>query len=121
LDNSKAVSLDQHSSDISGAQYGDTKAIEASLRALWERVKRAAETIAQLREEKKMLQVRVEELELDIQGLKQEAAENKALIGKQASELAQTSSKQDAVILNGEREELAVRVKSLLTKLEAYL
>ena len=113
--------MDQHSSDISSALYGDTKAVEASLRALWERVKRAAETIAQLREEKKMLQARVEELEQELQGLQKEVAEKQVLITRQASELAQTSSKQDAVILNGEREELAVRVKSLLTKLDAYL
>jgi peptidoglycan hydrolase CwlO-like protein len=113
--------LDPHSSDISSALYGDTKAVEASLRALWERVRRAAETIAQLRDEKKMLQVKVVELEEELQRLEKEVAEKKALIGKQAAELAQTNSKQGAVILNGEREELAVRVKSLLTKLEAYL
>ena len=113
--------MDQHSSDMSSTLYGDTKAVEASLRALWERARRAAEAIAHLREEKKMLQARVEELEHEVQGLQQEVAEKQALIGKQASELAQTSSKPGAVILNGEREELAVRVKNLLTKLEAYL
>ncbi len=113
--------MDQHSSDISSALYGDTKAVEASLRALWERAKRAAGTITQLREEKKMLQAKVEELEQELRGLQEELTEKKTLISKQASELAQTSSKQGAVILNGEREELAVRVKSLLTKLEAYL
>ena len=113
--------MDQHSSDISSALYGEAKAVDASLRALWERVKRAAETITQLRDDKKMLQARVEELEQQLLDLQQEVAEKKTLIGKQASELAQSSSKQGAVILNGEREELAVRVKSLLTKLEAYL
>ncbi len=106
---------------MSSTLYSDTKAVETSLRALWERAKRAAETIAHLRDEKKMLQARVEELEREVQGLQQEAAENQAMIGKQASELAQTSLKPGGVILNGEREELAVRVKDLLTKLEAYL
>ncbi len=113
--------MDQHSYDISSALYGDTKAVEASLRALWERARRAAETIAQLREEKKTMQVKLEQLEQELQGLQREVAEKDAVIKKQASELAQTSSKQDAVILNGEREELAVRVKTLLSKLEAYL
>jgi len=113
--------LEQHSSDISSALFGDTKAVEAGLRALWERTRRAVETIVQLREEKKLLQVKVEELERELQSLRQEVAESKAVIGKQASELAQTSSKQGAVILNGEREELAARVKNLLTKLDAYL
>lgn len=113
--------MDPHSSEISSALYGDTKAVETSLRALWERVKRAAETIARLREEKKMLQAKVEELEKELQGLREELTEKKALIGKQASDLAEAGSKQDAVVLNGEREELAVRVKSLLSKLEAYL
>jgi septal ring factor EnvC (AmiA/AmiB activator) len=113
--------LEQHSSDISSAPYGDTKAVEASLRALWERVRRAGEAIVQLREEKKVLLVKVEELEQELHSLRKEVAENKEVIGRQASELAQTSSKQGAVILNGEREELAVRVKNLLTKLDAYL
>jgi chromosome segregation ATPase len=113
--------LDQHSSDISSALYGDTKAVEASLHALWERVKRAAEAIAQLREDKKMLQAKVEELEQQLLSLQQEVAEKKALVSKQASELAQMNSKQGAGFLNGEREELAVRVKTLLTKLESYL
>jgi chromosome segregation ATPase len=113
--------LDQHSSDISSALYGDTKAVETSLRALWERAKLAAETIAELREIKKTLQAKVEELEQELRGLQQEALHKEALIEKQASELEQTSSKETAVILNGEREELAVRVKNLLARLEAYL
>jgi len=113
--------LDPHSSDISSVLHGDTKAVEVSLRALWERVKRAAETIARLREEKKMLQAKVEELEQEVRALQNELTEKKTMIDKQASELAESSSKPGAVILNGEREELAVRVKSLLTKLEAYL
>lgn len=113
--------MDQHSSDISSALYGDTKAVEAGLRALWERVKRASETIAELREEKKVLQAKVGELEQELQVLQEALAEKKALISKQASELAEASSKPGAAILNGEREELAVRVKSLLSKLEAYL
>ncbi len=113
--------MDQHSSDISSALYGDTKAVETSLRALWERAKRAAEIIVQLREEKKMLQAKVEELEQELRGLQVELTEKKAFISKQASELATASSKQGAALLNGEREELAVRVKSLLSKLETYL
>ncbi len=113
--------MDQHSSDISSALYGDTKAVEASLRALWERATLAAETIAELRVEKKMLQAKVEDLEQELRGLQQEAAQKEALIEKQASELVQESSKQGAVILNGEREELAIRVKNLLTRLQAYL
>lgn len=113
--------MDQHSSDISGALPGDTKALEASLRALWERARHVGETIAQLRDEKKMLQAKVRQLEHELQGLRQEFAEKEALISKQASELAHATPTNGTVVLNGEREQLAVRVRDLLTRLDAYL
>lgn len=113
--------MDQQSSDISSALPGDAKAIEASLRALWERARRAAEVIAQLRDERKMLQVKVGQLEQELRGLRKELAEKDAVITKQASELAQAIPANGSGLLNGEREQLAVRVKDLLTKLESYL
>ena len=45
--------MDQHAADTGIPVQGDARSLENSLKALWDRARRAAELITQLREEKR--------------------------------------------------------------------
>ncbi len=58
--------MDQNSAEATHILQGDTKAIDAWLKGLWDRAKKAAELISRLREEKAELQARVVSLEEEL-------------------------------------------------------
>ena len=91
--------------------------IEDSVKALWEKAKRAGETIVRLREEKQSLTSEVHLLRQEIGKLKSElAAKNHQLQKMSASE-----EKSTVGMSNGEREQLTAKVKELLARIDAYL
>lgn len=95
---------------------GDARAVEAALKALWDRARRAGELITSLREENSSLRSRVEELQARVLQLEEEVEHQRQLPDPVAE------AKPGAVVFgNGERELLISRVKHLLAKLEAYL
>ena len=98
----------------------DLRPLEGGLKVLWERVKQAGELITRLREEKASLQNRVSELEDRSRALEHALAEQKELA--RALESRQASSDGgDHVFSDGDREALALKVKDLLARIEAYL
>ncbi|MBI4534739.1 MAG: hypothetical protein HY708_00580 [Ignavibacteriae bacterium] len=99
----------------------EIKAIEGSLRALWERTKRAGELIAQLRQEKRAFQARTEELEGEVSHLKEALATKEQLIKKLSVAQQVSESKENLVFSNGEREALMSKVKELIARIDAYL
>ena len=100
---------------------GEGRAIDASLKTLWEKARHAADAIAKLREENRELQVRVEELNRQLHRVQQDLARKDQIISHQSSELAGIASKRPALFDDGERELLAEKVKDLLAKIDAYL
>lgn len=116
---SQSRSVDEHPVDMSTALAGDARSLENGLKELWARVRRAAELIVRLREEKRALEMRVIEMENDLHRLQQELGKRDQLIAKM--KLEQGAVKSSGVIADGDRDALAVRVKELLVKLDAYL
>jgi Tfp pilus assembly protein FimV len=112
--------VEQQSSEIPVTQ-GEARAVDALLKTLWEKARRAAETIAQLREDNRELQSRVEELTRQLYQVQHDLARKDQIISQQNADLAGASAKRPALFDNGERELLATKVKDLLAKIEAYL
>lgn len=98
----------------------DHRSIEAGLRALWDRAKRAGELIALLRGENEELRARVAELQGEVLTLKQELTRREQAVA-QAIERAGEEAKRHALVTNGERDALIARVRSLIARLDAYL
>ena len=96
----------------------DVKTVEGGLKVLWDRVKRASETIAQLREEKASLTARGEQLQMEINTLQGEIARKDELV---RTLTALQRAPGQALVANEEREAIALRVKELLAKLNSYL
>jgi chromosome segregation ATPase len=113
--------VDQHSSDITPLTALEAKSLEASLKALWDRTKRAGELIAQLRDERSALQRRLDGLEHEVTQLRDELSQKDELIKKVSSEPLRQSGKDGVALLDGERQQLEARVRELLAKIEGYL
>lgn len=93
--------------------------IEESLKVLWEKVRRAGEVIVQLREEKQALQAQVSVLQQEIARLREELAAKDQQLQRAAAGVHE--AKAAALISNGERAQLAAKVKELLARIDAYL
>lgn len=113
--------MDQHSSDINPLAALEAKSLEASLKALWDRAKRAGELIAQLRDERSAFQHRVEELEHEITQLREELSQKDELIKKASSAPPRQPGKDGVILSDAERQQLEARVRELLAKIEGYL
>ena len=99
---------------------GDARSLENSLKALWDRVRKASEVIAQLREDKRVLTSRVAELESQVRHVQAELARKTQAEAAGDSQGA-GARRGSGALDNGEREALAGRLKDLLAKLDSYL
>ena len=113
--------MDQQPLEINLTFPGNEKAVEAGLKTLWERVKRAAEVISQLREERWALLAKVEKLEGEVLHLRQELKKKEESQKISTQHQTGIDVKQGTIFSNGDRQVLASRVKELLAKLESYL
>ena len=110
--------MDQLSTEAAQTMHVDVKTVEVGLKVLWDRVRRASEVIAQLREEKVSLIAKAEQLQTEISMLQGEIARRDELV---KTLTASQSAPGQALVANGEREVIALRVKELLAKLNSYL
>ncbi len=112
--------MSEQSVEASNPSQGELRALENSLKGLWERTRRAAELITELRGQNKELLAQVAALEAEMDRLRQELGRKDQLIKKAMSEVG-VSPPRGAVVMNGEREAIVARVKDLLSRLETYL
>jgi len=117
---SGVVSAEQQPANAATVQ-SDVEAVEAALRGLWDRTRKAGELIAELRGENTSLRALVEGLRKDLEGLKHEVARKDEAIARLQAERAGEEAQRGAVLPNGERDALAARVRDLITRLDAYL
>jgi chromosome segregation ATPase len=110
--------VDQTSADATHILQADNNTIDAWLKGLWDRARKASELIGRLREEKGELQTRVASLEEEVLRMKQELANKEEMVRALSRE---QGDDRGSTLLNGEREQLSAKVKELLTKLDEYL
>lgn len=109
------------SADVSVAPPAETNTIEVALKALWDKVRRAAEVIARLRVENSQLQSTVARMQQETLQLKEDLGVREQEIKKLSAEKVEIQSARSSAFPNGEQEALSVRVKELLGKIESYL
>ncbi len=109
------------SADVSVAPPAEANSIELALKALWEKVRRAAEVIARLRAENSQLQSTVARMQEELSQLKEDLTAREQEIKRLSAEKIEIQSARNSVFPNGEREALSARVKELLGKIESYL
>jgi len=120
MGSSGVVSAEQQPANAATVQ-SDVEAVEAALRGLWDRTRKAGELIAELRGENASLRARMEGLQKDLEGLKHEIARKDEAVARLQAQRAGEEAQRGAVLANGERDALAARVKDLIARLEAYL
>lgn len=110
--------MDQNQADVSHTMQSDSGTIDAWLKSLWDRARKAAELISRLRVEKAELQSKVASLEEELGRAKNELAKNE---GKMRSLANENQGDNRSFMSNGDREQLSARVKELLAKLDGYI
>jgi chromosome segregation ATPase len=113
--------VDQQNTDTSTALQPDLKSIESSLKALWERARRTSEVIHSLRDERKVLAAKVDELTGEVRRLQNELGRKDQLLKSVTASMEEAATKMVTVFPDGDRDALAARIKILLAKLESYL
>jgi phosphoglycolate phosphatase-like HAD superfamily hydrolase len=108
--------VEPHASESGLSPQADARSLEAGLKALWDRARRAAELIGQLREDKRALAARVTALEGEVRALRDEMAKR-----EQAHERDNGEARARAFTNGEEWDALAAKVKELLAKLDSYL
>jgi chromosome segregation ATPase len=112
--------VDQHLAETNIPKPVEEDSIEGALKTLWERTRRAGESIARLREEKALMQTRVGELEREVMKLRKEITLKEELV-EQAKAARTASSGDGSSFSHSQRLELINRVKELLAKINPYL
>ncbi len=98
-----------------------THTVENALAALWEKAREASYLITTLRDEKKKLQLRVEELQEELTGLKNDLVSKQSQLEEVRSELSRHSGNGFPDITGEEKKELQRKIGSLVSKLDQYL
>jgi septal ring factor EnvC (AmiA/AmiB activator) len=117
---SGVVSAEQQPANAATVQ-SDVEAVEAALRGLWDRTRKAGEVIAELRGENASLRAQLESLRKDLEGVKHEIARKDEVFARLQAQRAGEEAQRGAVLANGERDALAARVRDLIARLDAYL
>jgi len=108
--------VDQNPAEAKQVLQTDIPAVDAWLKNVWDRAKKAAELISRLREEKAELQARVSSMEEELLRLKQETARL-----EEAMKSTPPVQGDHVFLSNGEKEQLGAKVRELLAKLEGYV
>ena len=96
--------------------------LDSVLKSFWDKVHSASELIQQLREEKKILKERSEELEQQVSSLRQEVVTRDHELKRLRAEHAQLlSANGNNTFTPQEREEMKSRVRDIISKINSYL
>jgi len=99
----------------------DTKTIESSLEALWDKALRVSEVLVQLKETNGVLQKKVEGLESVEQNLKQELAAKERELERLRQDALRLQSNGSNILTKEEKEALKARIKDLIGKINSHL
>jgi len=99
----------------------DTKTIESSLEALWDKARRVSEVLVQLKETNGVLQKKVEDLESVEQNLKQELAAKERELERLRQDALRLQSNGSNILTKEEKEALKARIKDLIVKINSHL
>jgi predicted RNase H-like nuclease (RuvC/YqgF family) len=107
-------SVEPHAAELNTLTQGELKSMEVAFNAMWESARRAAEAITRMREEKHSLTATVERLEKELEHLRRETAQLKRQVAEQ-------EHGHSVGLAGDDRDALALRIKELIARLDAYL
>ncbi|KAB2926364.1 MAG: hypothetical protein F9K22_00540 [Bacteroidetes bacterium] len=97
-----------------------THAVENALTALWDKAREASYLISTLRDERKKLQTRVEELELELAGVRTELGSRIGELERMQDDL-QARGTASVALGDEERRALQQKIRNIMTVLDQYL
>ena len=96
--------------------------LDESLKSFWEKVQLAAQIIRRLREDRKILDVRVNELEQQVESLRSEVVTRDHELKRLRSEHAHLlNSNGDSGFTQEEKENIKAKIRDLISKINSYL
>ncbi len=98
-----------------------TQSIETALTALWEKAREASYLISTLRDEKKRLIVRIEELEEELAQEKNAVRQKELHIERLNDELTSGEKQEGIALAAEEKRMLQQKIRSAVSKLDQYL
>jgi septal ring factor EnvC (AmiA/AmiB activator) len=117
---SGVVSTEQQPANAATVQ-SDVEAVEAALRGLWDRTRKAGELIAEVRGENASLRAQLDGLRKDLEGLRHELVRKDEALARLQAQRAGEEAQRGAALAEADRDVLAARVRDLIAKLDAYL
>ena len=120
MGSSGVVSAEQQPANAATVQ-SDVEAVEAALRGLWDRTRKAGELIAEVRGENASLRAQLDGLRKDLEGLRHELVRKDEALARLQAQRAGEEAQRGAALAEADRDVLAARVRDLIAKLDAYL
>jgi uncharacterized coiled-coil DUF342 family protein len=100
----------------------DSTTLEESLKGLWEKVRTAGNLIVQLRDEKKSLGLRLQQVENELQSVKETLTNREQELKRVRTEYTQlVNSNGQNVLSNEEKENLKNKIRDLIAKINSHL
>lgn len=98
-----------------------THVVESALTALWEKAREASYLISTLRDEKKKLQTRIDEIEEDLLHVKNELLMKQTQLDQLQKEISNGSAQSVVSLTEHEKRDLQAKMRLLISKLDQYL
>lgn len=117
----EASTLAEDQVDTEVGSIRDSRALELVFKGLWERVRKVAKALEELREEKKSLQATVRALEEQVSNLRQELGQKEQTLRELKGEQRGVVSRNNIAFTVKEKEALKGRIKELLAKINSHL
>ncbi|MBI2429751.1 MAG: hypothetical protein HYV29_13345 [Ignavibacteriales bacterium] len=95
--------------------------VENALAMLWEKAREASYLISTLRDEKKKLQSKIEEVEEELMHAKNELQTKQSQLDQVQKELSNGSAHSSIALAGDEKKVVQQKIRSVISKLEQYL
>ena len=114
--------MNQHETEIEVPAPKEAQTFDDALRALWDKVREAADIIAEIKRERQHLQNRVMTIEDELSSIRGELVSKEQEIKRLKVELTQSSSSNGAVAIPIEEKEIIKnKIRDLIAKINSHL
>ncbi len=98
-----------------------THTVENALTALWEKAREASYLISTLRDDKKKLQSKIEEIEEELLHVKNELLMKQSQLDQMQKEMSNGSAQSSIALAEDEKREIQQKMRLIISKLDQYL
>ncbi len=114
--------MSQHSTDTEVVLSKEGNVLEEALKSVWEKVRLASQLINQLRDEKRALGVRADELERQVSSIRSELlVKDQELKRLRTEHIQLLNANGHQTFSDEDKENLKVKIRDLISKINSYL